>query len=274
MNAPLPAASDNDQEHETLIDLSNITFEIKGRKILDQVSLKVNRGEILTLIGPNGAGKSTLVEIALGLQHPTKGSVSRKSDMRVGYVPQKLDIDPVMPLPVHRLMSLTQKASKTEIVHALQEVRADHLFNQSVTDLSGGELQRVALARAMLRRPDLLVLDEPTQGVDYVGEAEIYQLIADLRDQHQCGVVLISHDIHIVMAATDRVICLNNHVCCAGHPETVSQNPEYVALFGNRGAANIGIYTHNHDHDHDIDGTVVAPGHGVGHIHGPGCQHD
>ena len=274
MNAPLPAPANSESQLETLIDLSQITFEIKGRKILDRVSLQVNRGEILTLIGPNGAGKSTLVEVALGLQQPTSGHVTRKPNMRVGYVPQRLDIDPVMPLPVHRLMSLTQKAKKSEILEALKEVRADHLYNASVTDLSGGELQRVALARAMLRRPDLLVLDEPTQGVDYVGESEIYQLIADLRDRHQCGVVLISHDIHIVMAATDRVVCLNNHVCCAGHPETVSQNPEYVALFGNRGAANIGIYTHHHDHDHDIDGSVVAPGHGVGHVHGPGCQHD
>lgn len=260
-------------KNDLLVNLDNISLTRQGKPVLKSVSLQVYRGEIVTLIGPNGAGKSTLVEIALGLVQPDGGSVSSKDGLRVGYVPQSLNIDPVMPLPVHRLMTLTHPAQEQDIRNVLKKVKAEHLYHAMVVDLSGGELQRVSLARAMLRNPDLLVLDEPTQGVDYVGEAEIYQLISQIRDEYNCGTLLISHDIHIVMAATDRVVCLNKHVCCAGRPETVSQNPEYVALFGHRAAANLGIYTHQHDHDHDINGAIVPKGEGVGHVHGPGCDH-
>lgn len=268
MTAPQPKPTDS-----PLVDLSGISLSRQGQDVLTSVDLQVYRGEIVTLIGPNGAGKSTLVEIALGLVQPDKGDVVTTPDLRIGYVPQSLNIDPVMPLPVHRLMTLTRKAKPNEIRRVLGQVKAEHLYDAMVSNLSGGELQRVSLARAMLRQPDLLVLDEPTQGVDYVGEAEIYQLISHIRDEYNCGILLISHDIHIVMAATDRVVCLNKHICCAGRPESVSQNPEYVALFGHRAAANIGIYAHQHDHDHDIDGNVVPKGEGVGHIHGPGCSH-
>lgn len=261
------------QSGELLVDLQEISLRRQEKQILQSISLQVYRGEIVTLIGPNGAGKSTLVEIALGLVQPDSGTVNTTPSLRIGYVPQSMNIDPVMPLPVYRLMTLTQRAKPEDIRKALARVKADHLYHKMVANLSGGEMQRVSLARAMLRNPDILVLDEPTQGVDYVGEAEIYQLISQIRDELNCGILLISHDIHIVMAATDRVVCLNKHICCEGLPETVSQNPEYVALFGHRAASNLGIYTHHHDHDHDINGAIVPKGEGVGHVHGPSCDH-
>lgn len=258
---------------EILIEAKNVSVQKSDKSILKNVDLSIRKNEILTLIGPNGAGKSTLLEVAIGLQRPTTGEVHRKKNLTVAYVPQKVAVDPILPLPVARLMQLTRKISKQQITRALEETKSDHLIDKMVSDLSGGELQRVLLARAISQEADLLVLDEPAQGVDYAGQADLYTLIEKVRDERNCGILLISHDIHIVMAATDKVVCLNGHICCAGHPKAVSSDPAYHAIFGRHAPESLAIYKHQHDHEHDLDGKVVHKGDGIGHIHGPHCDH-
>lgn len=233
----------------TLIDVRGACVIRNGRHILDQVDFHVDRGEIVTLIGPNGSGKSTAVKLALGLVAPDAGTVSRKPGLKVGYQPQRTAIEQTLPLPVRRLLSLTEGYPEDKLVRALTRVRIAHLIDADVHVLSGGELQRVMLARAFLREPDLLVLDEPTQNLDISGEVDIYRTIVEVRDVLGCGVLLVSHDLNVVMAATTRVYCLNGHVCCSGAPEHVSKHPEFLRMFG--GAADtLAVYPHVHDHDH------------------------
>lgn len=247
-----------------LIEGRDLILSFGSERVLDQVSISIRTGEIITLIGPNGAGKSTLVKTLLGLQKPDSGNVVRKSGLRIGYVPQKLAIDQVLPMTVKRFLTLTRSARRSECAHVLTEVGAAHVIDAQMGQLSGGETQRVMLARALLLRPNLLVLDEPTQGVDVSGQAELYRLIDNIRGELNCAVLMISHDLHLVMAKTNKVVCFNRHVCCSGQPETVRQHPEYRSLFGVREADAIGIYTHEHDHEHDLSGHVVG---GCGHDH-------
>lgn len=241
---------------ETLIKMRGMGVKRGGRWLVDGVDLTIRRSEIVTLIGPNGSGKSTTAKVVTGVWKPEKGEITRLDNLRIGYVPQKLSIDWAMPLTVERLMTLTAPHSKQEIMRALSAVQAEHLLRAAVQQLSGGEFQRVLLARAMIRKPDLLVLDEPVQGVDFSGEVALYDLIKRIRDETQCGVLLISHDLHVVMAETDTVICLNGHVCCHGTPESVAHSPEYLNLFGTRAAETLAIYQHHHDHTHLPDGRV------------------
>ena len=254
-----------------LIEGRGLTLSFGSERVLDQVSLAILPGEIITLIGPNGAGKSTLVKTLLGLQKPDEGKVIRKAGLKIGYVPQKLAIDQVLPMTVRRFLTLTRSATRAECEKVLGEVGATHVIDAQMSSLSGGESQRVMLARALLLRPQLLVLDEPTQGVDVSGQAELYRLIDTIRHELDCAVLMISHDLHLVMAKTDQVVCFNRHVCCSGMPETVRQHPEYRSLFGVREADAIGIYTHEHDHEHDLSGHVVG---GCGHDHGHGHDHN
>ena len=241
-----------------LLALDAIDFAVAGRNILNNVSLTVDAGEIVTLIGPNGSGKTTLVRLALGLMAPVSGRIARAPGLRIGYVPQAMAIDDVLPLTVYRFLTLGARAGRGRCQGALDEVGAGHLMDSPIQAISGGELRRVLLARALLRAPRLLVLDEPAQGVDLTGQVALYRLIADLRRRHGCGVLLVSHDLHLVMAQTDRVICLNHHVCCHGTPESVARHPAYLDLFGADEVRELAIYTHSHDHAHTIAGEVVA----------------
>jgi zinc transport system ATP-binding protein len=261
-----------------LVEVDGVAVDFAGNEVLDEVSLAVREGEIVTLIGPNGAGKTTLVRVILGLLRPSRGSVFRAPGLRLGYMPQRLDLDHTLPLPVTNFLTLGGQASRDAIWQILDEVGAPHLLDRPMSGLSGGELRRVLLARALLRNPDLLVLDEPVQGVDVVGQADLYRLISQMRKSHGCGVLMVSHDLHVVMSATDRVVCLNNHVCCSGHPKAVSRHPEYLALFGPQAAGDMAVYTHHHDHSHDMHGDVLpsqsknkdenSAGDGVHHDHG------
>lgn len=244
------------QPDPPLIRLERAGVERTGRWLVRGVDLTIRRGEIVTLIGPNGSGKSTTAKIALGVIKPDEGSAHRKPGLRVGYVPQKLSVDWTLPLTVARFMHLTGGVSAAARGHALDATGISHLLSSEVRNLSGGEFQRAMLARAIARKPDLLVLDEPVQGVDYSGEIALYTLIKTIRDELGCGVLLISHDLHVVMAATDRVICLNGHVCCQGTPVAVAKSDEYRRMFGDRVDAALAVYEHNHDHTHLPDGTV------------------
>jgi zinc transport system ATP-binding protein len=240
-----------------LIEAQAITVRIGSSELLSAVDFEVRAGEAVSLIGPNGAGKTTLIRVLLGLLKPSVGRVWRQPRLIVGYVPQRFRIDPILPLTVRRFLTIGA-GRRRDPVPALAAVGAGHLAQASMHELSGGELQRVVLARALLREPGLLILDEPAQGVDFNGQLELYELIERIRRERGCGVLLVSHDLHVVMGATDRVVCLNRHVCCSGEPETVSRHPEYIGLFGPRAAAALAIYTHEHDHAHDLGGEVVA----------------
>ena len=241
----------------SLVTLNNISVRFGERRVLSDISLTLQPGRILTLLGPNGAGKSTLVRVVLGLLPVSGGTVERDRDLRIGYVPQKLHIDATLPLSVERFMRLRPGVRKTDVLPALKRVQAGHLLNAPLQKLSGGETQRVLLARALLNQPQLLVLDEPTQGVDVNGQVALYDLINQLRNELNCAVLMVSHDLHLVMAKTDDVLCLNHHICCSGTPEVVSQHPEFIAMFGPRGAEQLAIYRHNHNHRHDLQGRIV-----------------
>lgn len=236
-----------------------LTVVKTGRTLISNIDITLNPAEIVTVIGPNGAGKTTLVRTLLGLEPLTAGRITRKKGLVVGYVPQRFDIDRTIPLTVSAFLNLGLNKTPAQIAAALEETGATRVAASQLTDLSGGERQRVVLARALLRNPQLLVLDEPASGVDHIGEAALYALIAHLRDTRQLGVLLVSHDLHIVMANTDRIVCINQHVCCTGHPETVANHPEYARLFGRESAPAFAVYTHHHDHTHDLAGDITKP---------------
>ncbi|OON40541.1 zinc ABC transporter ATP-binding protein ZnuC [Izhakiella australiensis] len=240
-----------------LVSLNTVSVAFGSKRVLSDISLSLQPGRILTLLGPNGAGKSTLVRVVLGLLLPTAGNVTRQAGLRIGYVPQKLHLDATLPLNVSRFMRLKSGVKQHDILPALKRVQAGHLANAALQKLSGGETQRVLLARALLNQPQLLVLDEPTQGVDVNGQVALYDLIDQLRHELNCAVLLVSHDLHLVMAKTDDVLCLNQHICCSGTPEVVSTHPEFIAMFGQRGAQQLGIYRHHHNHRHDLQGRII-----------------
>ncbi|OED39993.1 zinc ABC transporter ATP-binding protein [Chromatiales bacterium (ex Bugula neritina AB1)] len=242
---------------ETLIDVHDLTVVNSGRRLVHGVNLSVNRGEIVTIVGPNGSGKSTTIKAILGILKPHSGKVIIDSRTRIGYVPQKLEVNSSLPITVDRFMRLTYRHRAPVIDAALNATGVSHLKKRELSLLSGGEFQRVLIARAMAAKPDVLVLDEPVQGVDFNAELEIYHLISELRRTHQCGVLLVSHDLHIVMAETDIVICMNGHVCCSGSPQVVTNSPEFRNLFGARGAEALAVYRHHHDHNHGPDGRVI-----------------
>jgi len=240
-----------------LVEVTGLSVYRNGRWLIRNVDLRIARGEIVTLIGPNGGGKSTTAKAILGLIRFDRGRLWRARGLRIGYVPQQLSIDWTFPLTVRRLMTLTAPQSGVAIRDALAEVEIAHLIDAAVQSLSGGEFQRALLARAIIRAPDLLVLDEPVRGIDFNGEIAMYDLIARMRERLNCGVLLISHDLHVVMAESDTVLCLNQHVCCSGTPEHVAAHSSYRQLLGPRAAETLAIYRHHHDHAHAPDGSVV-----------------
>lgn len=241
---------------DMLVCAQGVTVKREGRLLLDRVDLCVRAGQIVTLLGPNGAGKTTLVRVLLGLMPIDEGVVERRVGLRIGYVPQRFSPPPSMPLDVDGFLGLAGVKSAQQRQEALARLGAAKLQQRPLRALSGGEMQRVLLARALLNQPDLLVLDEPAQGLDVHGQQELYALIACLRDELGCGVLLISHDLHLVMAATDEVVCLERHVCCVGTPAVISRHPEYLRLFGPEWEG-FALYQHHHDHHHDLHGDIV-----------------
>ncbi len=240
-----------------LVSATDICVEFRGKTVLDHISIEIRPSEIVTLIGPNGAGKTTLTHALLGLTPLKSGRIDRAPKLRVGYVPQRFPIKPVIPLSVRRFMMLNTQVSEEVIVQCLAETGAAPLINSQMAELSGGEFQRVLLARALARDPQFLVLDEPAQALDFMGAANLYELIGTIRDRRKCGILLVSHDLHVVLGASDRVVCLNRHICCEGVPRAVAGHPEYVRLFGPEAPASLGLYKHSHDHTHSLSGDIT-----------------
>jgi len=238
-----------------LVKLNNVGIQQNDKWLVKGVSLEVEKGKIVTLIGPNGSGKSTTAKIALGIYKNIEGNVEKLTN-NIGYVPQKISIDWTLPLRVKDFMVLTDNIKDELIDEALTLTGVIHLKEKNLGNLSGGEFQRVLLARAISKKPELLVLDEPVQGVDFTGEIALYELIKKISEKLNCGILLISHDLHTVMSATDHVVCLNGHVCCSGSPKDVARNNEYKALFGEQASQTLSVYEHKHDHEHSIDGKI------------------
>ncbi len=235
----------------SLIAAQSVTVSYEGRRALFDIDFQIDRGEIVTIVGPNGSGKTSLLRVLLGVIHPQSGRITRAPALRIGYVPQRLHLDPGLPMPVARFLSLPKRQSAQAIAAILARVGLPDVARQNMATLSGGQFQRVLLARALLVQPDLLMLDEPTAGLDQPGVAAFYKLIDEVRHELNCAVLSVSHDLHVVMSASDRVICINGHICCEGTPQVVRAAPEYRALFGLGTGGALALYQHSHDHVHD-----------------------
>lgn len=238
---------------ESLLRVENLCYAKDGRSVIDHVSFSLERGKTLTVIGPNGAGKTTLLRMIIGILEPDSGKIIKKKGLKIGYLPQKINLNPLIPLSVRRMLQLTHRYPEQLMRQMLRKTDVESLLEHRFDSLSGGETQRVMLARALLECPDILVLDEPASGVDIIGEAVMYELIASLSEETGASILMVSHDLHLVMSRSDEVLCLNRHVCCSGQPESVSRHPEYLQLFGDQASA-VAVYTHHHDHVHDLDG--------------------
>ena len=243
------------KKNKPLVKLNNAGVYRDEKWLVKGVSLEINKQEIVTLIGPNGSGKTTTGKLILDILQPDEGSVSLNTK-QISYVPQKINIDWAIPLRVIDFMNITSKLNKSKLIESLELTGVDHLIHKNLLNLSGGEFQRVMIARAIAKEPELLILDEPVQGVDFNGEIKLYNLIKEISDEIKCGILLISHDIHFVMSSTDHVICLNGHVCCSGTPNDVAKNPAYIELFGETAASAISLYRHDHNHTHNEDGSI------------------
>jgi zinc transport system ATP-binding protein len=242
-----------------LLQATNLSLQWEEKVILQDITLQVRAGQLVTLIGPNGSGKSTLLKVLLGLINPNQGNIYKAPQLKIGYMPQKLYIDSTLPISVEDFLKLSGQLEP--INRVLEQVYMHNHRRALMHTLSGGEFQRVLLAKALLQQPNLLVLDEPVQGVDIIGQTELYRLIQAIRETTGCGVLLVSHDLHFVHAASDQVICLNQHICCQGRPEEVQKNPDYLSLFGHTIATGLALYTHSHDHRHD-EACKTEPHHG------------
>lgn len=237
----------------SLVALNNVSVRLGGHVALSHVDFAIDPGEIVTVVGPNGSGKTTLLRAVIGAVRPTGGTIKKTAGLRIGYVPQRLAIDPTLPLTVQRFLGLPGRRPAADLTAALARAGAEGLAGRQLTALSGGQFQRVLLARALLEEPSLLILDEPTTGLDQPGSAAFYRQIEQVRQSLGCAVLMVSHELHVVMSASDRVVCLNVHVCCNGTPEVVASAPEYRALFGTGTGGALALYRHEHNHDHSHD---------------------
>ncbi|MDF0603720.1 metal ABC transporter ATP-binding protein [Psychromarinibacter sp. C21-152] len=243
---------------DPLVEIQGLTVRYGSAVALESVDFAIDRGEIVTIVGPNGSGKSTLIRAILGGVGLAKGRVRKAPGLRIGYVPQRLALDPTLPMTVRRFLGLPRRVAPATARQALDRAGVPGLGERQMAALSGGQFQRILLARALLEEPDLLILDEAAAGLDQPGSAAFYARIEDVRAETGCAVLMVSHDLHVVMSASDRVVCLNGHVCCAGTPDVVAETPDYRALFGEGTHGTMALYRHHHDHRH---------AHGNEHLH-------
>ena len=236
-----------------LIDISKLEVKYGSKKVLQNINLSLNANEIVTIVGPNGSGKTTLFKAIIGSVPLSKGKISIKPNLRIGYVPQQLKVDQTLPITVERFLKLATR-NNNDIEKMIAFFGSENIFREQINSLSGGQMQRVLLARALVNKPEILLLDEATRGLDQPGIAAFYRKIENISKETNCAVLMISHDLHVVMRASDRVICINGHVCCEGTPENVATSPEYQTLFGSNIDGTFALYKHKHDHNHDAEG--------------------
>ena len=240
----------------SLISAEGISVQYGARRVLQHMNFSIDVGEVVTIVGPNGAGKSVFLRVLIGAEQPSEGRVNRTHGLAIGYVPQRLSIGQTMPMSVARFLALSGSQNASTNQAMLARVGIPDRAKEQMASLSGGEFQRVLLAHALLGEPQVLILDEPTQGLDQPAVAAFYRLIEEVRDELGCAILMVSHDLNVVMRRSDRVICLNGHICCEGTPSDVSLAPEYQALFGVDNEGALALYHHEHDHTHD---TVASP---------------
>ena len=236
-----------------LIDISKLEVKYGSKKVLQNINLSLNANEIVTIVGPNGSGKTTLFKAIIGSVPLSKGKISIKPNLRIGYVPQQLKVDQTLPITVERFLKLATR-NNNDIEKMIAFFGSENIFREQINSLSGGQMQRVLLARALVNKPEILLLDEATRGLDQPGIAAFYRKIENISKETNCAVLMVSHDLHVVMRASDRVICVNGHICCQGTPENVATSPEYQTLFGSNIDGSFALYRHKHDHNHDVMG--------------------
>ena len=236
-----------------LIDISKLEVKYGSKKVLQNINLSLNANEIVTIVGPNGSGKTTLFKAIIGAITFSKGKIKIKPNLRIGYVPQQLKVDQTLPITVERFLKLATR-NNNDIEKMIAFFGSENIFREQINSLSGGQMQRVLLARALVNKPEILLLDEATRGLDQPGIAAFYRKIENISKETNCAVLMISHDLHVVMRASDRVICVNGHICCQGTPENVATSPEYQTLFGSNIDGSFALYRHKHDHNHDVMG--------------------
>ena len=236
-----------------LIEISKLEVKYGSKKVLQNINLSLNANEIVTIVGPNGSGKTTLFKAIIGSVPLSKGKISIKPNLRIGYVPQQLKVDQTLPITVERFLKLATR-NNNDIEKMIAFFGSENIFREQINSLSGGQMQRVLLARALVNKPEILLLDEATRGLDQPGIAAFYRKIENISKETNCAVLMISHDLHVVMRASDRVICVNGHICCQGTPENVATSPEYQTLFGSNIDGSFALYRHKHDHNHDVMG--------------------
>lgn len=231
--------------------LKSISLSLNNQQILKNINLELKKGEITTLIGPNGGGKTSIARILIGILKASSGEVFISKNAKIGYMPQKLEIEKTIPLRVIDFLNLSATAEAMARLEAMaKKLLIENILEKSIHKISGGELQKALLVKTLINNPDILVLDEPTQYMDIAAQAEFYQVIEEIREQKNCAILIISHDLHIVMQKTNQVVCINRHICCEGSPESINNHPEYLSLFGKDRIDNITIYSHHHDHKH------------------------
>ena len=245
----------------TLIRVEDLSIQYGSVTVLREVSLSIEAGKILTIVGPNGSGKTSLLRAIIGSVKPATGNIIFKPGIKVGYVPQRLNIERTLPITVKRFLSLSHRLDKRKCIAALEKAGVSRVLESQMSGLSGGQFQRVLLAKALLGEPEVLILDEATQGLDQPGSAKFYKQIETVRSETGCAILMISHDLHVVMSASDQVICLNGHICCSGPPASVVSTPEYQELFGTGTYGTFALYGHRHDHNHDEHFPEVGENH-------------
>lgn len=236
---------------DTLIHVDKISLSRHGKSILDQVSFELKAGEFITLIGPNGAGKSSLIKVLLGLIKADTGSVTKSSNIRLGYTPQKFIPNEFIPISVLDFLQLNQKVDTNFLQETAQLTSIESILNHELSSLSGGEMQRVLLARALLAKPNVLILDEPAQNLDVNGQVHLYKLIQDIHQKQGCAVLMVSHDLHRVMKESTQVLCLYHHICCMGQPESILKDSQFNDLFADQMDELMATYEHHHNHCHE-----------------------
>jgi len=232
-----------------LISAHNISVVKNEKAILKNIDIEINKNDFLTIIGPNGAGKTMLLKCLMEFYKPDSGKIIKKPNLKIGYMPQSINIINTMPLSVQNFITVRKKFDEVSFKKVVSETQTEKIIDKQLSVLSGGEMQRVLLARSLLNNPELLILDEPAQNLDVSGQIYFYNLLQSIYLKRGLSVLMVSHDLHLVMVSTKKVICLSNHICCYGKPQHITKDPEFISMFGKDMANIMAVYQHSNESD-------------------------